>query len=104
MDSQSSALAKNAKRASRRFFAASAVAVVLVSAASTGIVLAYQMRLLRQTGQLDAQINQGPQVLVEPLRPRASLRQYEIPITMRGYVETPVYAKIAGYLKTIYSR
>jgi phosphate:Na+ symporter len=27
---------------------------------------------------------------------------YDIPITIRGYVETPGYAKIPGYLKTIY--
>jgi len=102
MDSKPSALPKKDKRQRRLFLVASAIAVVLVSAASAGIVLAYQMRLRRQTGQLDAQINQGPQVLVEPLHPSKSARQYEIPITMRGYVETPVYAKIPGYLKTIY--
>jgi membrane fusion protein, multidrug efflux system len=102
MDSKPSARPKNNKKQRKLFLVASAIAVVLVSAASAGIVLAYQMRLERQTGQLDAQINQGPQVLVEPLHPSESARQYEIPITMRGYVETPVYAKIAGYLKTIY--
>ena len=41
-------------------------------------------------------------MLVEPIHPSESAREYEIPITIRGYVETPVYAKIAGYLKTIY--
>jgi len=93
---------KKDKRQRRRFLIASTIAVVLVSGASAGLVLAYQMRLQRQAAQLDVQINQGPQVLVEPLHPSESARHYEIPITMRGYVETPVYAKIAGYLKTIY--
>jgi len=102
MDSKHSAMPKKDKKQRRRFFVASAIAVVVVTAVSAGIVLAYQMRLQRQAGQLDAQIDQGPQVLVEPLHLSESARQYEIPITMRGYVETPVYAKIAGYLKIIY--
>jgi RND family efflux transporter MFP subunit len=102
MDSKDSAIPKRDKKQRRRFLVSSAIAVVLVTATSAGIVLANQMRLQRQTGELDAQINQGPQVLVEPLHPSESARHYEIPITMRGYVETPVYAKIAGYLKTIY--
>ena len=80
----------------------SAITVVLVCAASGGIVLAFQMRLRRQTGQLDAQVDRGPRVLVERIHPSESAREYDIPITIRGYVQTPVYAKIPGYLKTIY--
>ena len=102
MGSEPSAMSKRAKKQRRRYFVASAIAVVLVTAASSGIVLAYQMRLQKQAGELNAQIDQGPQVLVEPLHPSESAPHYEIPITMRGYVETPVYAKIPGYLKTIY--
>jgi membrane fusion protein (multidrug efflux system) len=102
MDSKHSAIPKKDKKQRRRFIAASAIAVVLVTAASAGMVLAYQMRLQGQAGELNAQIDQGPQVLVEPLHPSKSARHYELPITMRGYVETPVYAKIPGYLKTIY--
>jgi RND family efflux transporter MFP subunit len=96
------AVSNKAKKGRHRFLIASAISVVLVSGASAGIVLAYQLRLQRQAAQLDTQIDRGPQVLVEPLQPSESPRQYEVPITMRGYVETPVYAKIAGYLKTIY--
>jgi multidrug efflux pump subunit AcrA (membrane-fusion protein) len=102
MDSKHSAIPKKDKKQRRRFIAASAIAVVLVTAASAGMVLAYQMRLQGQAGELNAQIDQGPQVLVEPLHSSESARHYELPITMRGYVETPVYAKIPGYLKTIY--
>jgi multidrug efflux pump subunit AcrA (membrane-fusion protein) len=60
------------------------------------------MRLQRQAGQIGAEIDRGPRVLVQPIHASESARNYEIPITMRGYVETPVYAKIPGYLKTIY--
>src|SRR6202011_1770799 len=65
-------------------------------------VAPYQMRPQRETGQLNAQVDRGRRVLVEPIHPRESAREYDIPITVRGYVETPVYAKIPGYLKTIY--
>src|SRR6266851_7171176 len=90
------------KRSRLRFMVASAIAVVLVCATSAGIVFAYQMRLQRQAGEISAQVDQGSRVLVEPIHSSESAREYDIPITMRGYVETPVYAKVAGYLKTIY--
>jgi multidrug efflux pump subunit AcrA (membrane-fusion protein) len=102
MESKHPAIPKKDKPGGRRFIVASMIMVVLVCAASAGIVLAYQMRLRTQAGQLNAQASQGPEVLVEPIHPSVSASQYEIPITTRGYVETPVYAKIPGYLKTIY--
>jgi membrane fusion protein, multidrug efflux system len=102
MEATNTDIGNEKKRSRRRFIGASAIAVVLVCVASAGIVLAYQMRLQRQTGQLDAQVNRGPRVLVQPIHPSQSARNYDIPITIRGYVETPVYAKIPGYLKTIY--
>src|SRR6266404_3915333 len=102
MRKDNTGIPKQEKKGRWRFIVTSAIAVVLVCAASAGIVLAYQMRLQRQTGQLDAQVDRGPRVLVEPIHPSESAREYDIPITIRGYVETPVYAKIAGYLKTIY--
>jgi RND family efflux transporter MFP subunit len=60
------------------------------------------MRLQRQAGEIGAQVDQGSRVLVEPIHSGGGAREYDIPITVRGYVETPVYAKIPGYLKTIY--
>src|ERR1700693_594399 len=102
MEKENVGMPNKEKKGRWRFIVASAIAVVLVCAASAGIVLAYQMRLQRQTGELDAQVDRGPRVLVEPIHPSESAREYDIPITIRGYVETPVYAKIAGYLKTIY--
>jgi membrane fusion protein (multidrug efflux system) len=102
MEKENTEVSKEEKKGSLRFIVTSAIAVVFVCAASAGIVLAYQMRLQRQTGELDTQVNRGPRVLVEPIHPSESARSYEIPITVRGYVETPIYAKIPGYLKTIY--
>ena len=102
MEAQSTGSANEKRRGRRRFVVASAIAVVLVCATSAGIVLAYQMKLRSQAEQIGAQADRGPRVLVEAIHSSVSAREYEIPITVRGYVETPVYAKIPGYLKTIY--
>ncbi len=102
MEADNTAKANKEKKGRWRFIVISVIAVLVVSGASAGIVLAYQMRMQRQTGQLSAEIDKGPRVLVEPIHPSESASAYDIPITMRGYVETPVYAKVAGYLKTIY--
>jgi membrane fusion protein (multidrug efflux system) len=102
MEAENTRMWNEDKRSRLRFIVASAIAVVLVCATSAGIVLAYQMRLQRQAGEIGAQVDQGSHVLVEPIHSSESAREYDIPITIRGYVETPVYAKIPGYLKTIY--
>jgi membrane fusion protein, multidrug efflux system len=102
MEAANTGSAKEDRGGRRRFVVASAIAVILVCATSAGIVLANQMRLQSQTEQLGAEADRGPRVLVETIHPSESAREYEIPITIRGYVETPVYAKIPGYLKTIY--
>jgi RND family efflux transporter MFP subunit len=102
MEAENTAIPHEDGKSRWRFIVGSAIAVVLVSAAAVGIVLASQMRLQKQAGQLGAQVDLGSHVLVEPIHPAPSASSYEIPITVRGYVETPVYAKIPGYLKTIY--
>jgi membrane fusion protein, multidrug efflux system len=84
-----------------RFLVGSIVCVLLVSLISGGIVLAYEMRLRTQTNQLSVEINRGPRVLVEPISSAGSADIYEVPVTIRGYFETPVYAKIPGYLKQL---
>ncbi len=102
METKNRGIPNEEKKGRWRFIVASAIVVVLVCAASVGIVLAYQMRLQSQADQIGAQADRGPRVLVEPIHSSESARDYEIPITTRGYVETPIYAKIPGYLKTIY--
>jgi hypothetical protein len=86
MKKEHTGIPKQEKKGRWHFIGASAIAVVLVCAASAGVVLAYQVRLQRQIGQLDAQVDRGPRVLVEPIHPSQSAREYAIPITIRGYV------------------
>jgi multidrug efflux pump subunit AcrA (membrane-fusion protein) len=44
----------------------------------------------------------GPRVLVTRPTTASARRQLTFPATIQGYVETPVFAKIAGYLKEIH--
>lgn len=91
----------NESRGRLRFIIGSTICVLLVTFVSAAIVLAYQMRLQRQTRELTDEVELGPRVLVEPISQAGSASDYEVPVTIRGYVETPVYAKVAGYLKKL---
>lgn len=89
------------ERPGRLFFFGWLVAVVVLLALTAELVLARSVRITRQTDELKHQIAIGPRVLVAPVLHAPRSRTIEIPATIHGYVETPVYAKIAGYLKTI---
>src|SRR4029077_3622261 len=43
----------------------------------------------------------GPHVLVTQLSDGNPTRTIALPASIHGYIETPVYAKVAGYMKTI---
>jgi RND family efflux transporter MFP subunit len=85
----------------RLFFFGWLVAVLVLLGLTAGLVRARSVRINRQTDELEHQIAIGPRVLVAPVLHAPRSRTIEIPATIHGYVETPVYAKTAGYLKTI---
>lgn len=77
------------------------IVLLSVFGASTGLVTARQIRIERQTGELQQAVTRGPHVLVMQLSGGTTSRTIELPASVHGYIETPVYAKIAGYMKTI---
>jgi RND family efflux transporter MFP subunit len=77
------------------------IVLLSVFGASTGLVTARQIRIERQTGELQQAVARGPHVLVMQLSDGTTSRTIELPASVHGYIETPVYAKIAGYMKTI---
>jgi membrane fusion protein, multidrug efflux system len=85
----------------RTFYAGWIVAVVVLLVFTAGLVLARGLRLNHQSSELDEQLTQGARVLVAPVGRSERSHTVQIPATLHGYVETPVYAKISGYLKTI---
>jgi membrane fusion protein, multidrug efflux system len=76
-------------------------AVFVAFSVSGGFVLARQQLIARQTTQLTESVARGPHVLVTQLSGGGSSRTIELPATIHGYIETPVYAKVPGYMKTI---
>jgi membrane fusion protein (multidrug efflux system) len=78
-----------------------AIAVLVVMVVAGGLVYARQRELRLQTSQLKASFQQGVPVLVQPASAAPTSGTLDLPATIHGYVETPVYAKIPGYLKSI---
>jgi membrane fusion protein, multidrug efflux system len=77
------------------------IAVLCVLIASVGLVFGRQGTIARQTGELEQENTLGPRVLVVPLSQSGGPSAIDIPASIHGYIETPVYAKVAGYMKTI---
>ncbi len=84
-----------------RFLIASIAALLIVFSASAGLVLARQIQLGRQTSELAQTVARGPHVLVMQISDGGQTRTIDLLASVHGYVETPVYAKVAGYMKTI---
>jgi membrane fusion protein (multidrug efflux system) len=77
------------------------VAVLCTFGVSARFVMARQDLLVRQTMQLAQTAALGPRVLVTQIAGGSPSRTIEVPASIHGYTETPVYAKVAGYMKTI---
>jgi RND family efflux transporter MFP subunit len=84
-----------------RFYVSWVLAIALVLCALGAFVLARNRKLGRQAQALAQQQQRGPRVLVQPILHPPALRSLELPATMHGYTETPIYAKVSGYLKNI---
>jgi membrane fusion protein, multidrug efflux system len=76
-------------------------AAVLIVVLAAGLVLGHGMILQRQTSDLAHEAEQGINVLVARAYGLPSSRALDLPATIHGYIEAPMYAKVAGYLKTI---
>ena len=77
------------------------VAVVIVVALTAGLVLGHDLIVKRQTSQLADRAAQGRNVLVAKVFEQPTSRSIDLPATIHGYTEAALYAKVAGYLKTI---
>jgi RND family efflux transporter MFP subunit len=76
-------------------------AMFMVIAASAMVVVARTYAISAQRSQLDKTAASGPHVLVTQPGTAPAERPLTLPATIQGYVETPVFAKISGYLKEL---
>jgi RND family efflux transporter MFP subunit len=83
------------------FIAGWIVAMVVVLVALGGLVLARDIWISHQTSALEQQEQQGPIVIVVPLAHSDKKRTLSLPGEVHGYFESPIYAKIPGYVKTM---
>lgn len=77
------------------------VAVVVIIALTAGLVLGHDLIVRRQTSELEQRVQQGTNVMVAKVFEQPSSQTINLPATVHGYTEASIYAKVAGYLKTI---
>ncbi len=81
--------------------------VVWIGLAAVTLIAAFAVVTVRgqavrsQTDLLKQQAGQGQPVLVTALIGRPETREISLPGEIHGYYETPIYAKIPGYVKTM---
>lgn len=76
-------------------------AMIVVLAASASVVISRTYAISAQRAQLENVQQAGPHVLTTHPQRASAEHRLTLPATIQGYVETPVFAKIAGYLKEI---
>ena len=85
-----------------RFFLAGwigAIAVVVI--ATAGLVLARDFWIGRQSSELARENAMGMHVLVRRVMHAPTVRHVKLPASLRGFDETDIFAKVAGYMKKI---
>ena len=76
-------------------------AVLVVVGASGVIVMARTASVTEARARLENEASRGPRVLVEQAEAEQGQRRLSFPATIVGYSQTPVFAKVPGYLKDI---
>ena len=88
-------------RAGRAYVPGLVAGVIVVVALTAGLVMGHDVVLRRQTNQLQAASSQGGNVMVEKVGQMPQSRSLDLPASIHGYIETPIYAKLPGYMKSI---
>jgi membrane fusion protein, multidrug efflux system len=84
------------------FYVGWVIAIAVVMIATGGLVLARDRWLTHQTSDLSHEAAAGPHVLVAQVSRTPGTRVLHLPATVRGFDETDIYAKVPGYIKSIY--
>jgi RND family efflux transporter MFP subunit len=90
-----------AKPPGRFFFAGWIGAIAVAVIATAGLVLARDFWIGRQSSELARENAMGMHVLVRRVMHAPSVRHVKLPASLRGFDETDIFAKVAGYMKTI---
>ena len=88
-------------RHSHRYIIGWVAAMLAVLVATSTVVIASMHSISAQRSERTAVAEKGPRVLVTRATTASKERRLTLPATLQGYVETPIFAKISGYLKEI---
>ena len=83
------------------FYLGWVVLVIIVLAGTAGLVAARDRWLQRITVERSQEVALGQRVLVKQVEAAPRSRSLDLPGEIHGFIETPVFAKIPGYLKSI---
>ncbi len=75
--------------------------VTIMFVVSGALVWAHTLRIVSQRTQLQQTSALGPRVLVMRVQKPGRSHEITIPASIHGYIETQVFAKTSGYLRTI---
>jgi RND family efflux transporter MFP subunit len=75
---------------------------IVATIVAAGIVLARELSLRSQRGDLQQEAAQGRTVLCTKLHGETAARSITLPGEIHGFYETPIYAKISGYVKDMF--
>jgi RND family efflux transporter MFP subunit len=75
--------------------------IALAVIATAGLVLARDFWIGRQSSQLARENAMGMHVLVRRVMLAPTIRHVKLPASLRGFDETDIFAKVAGYMKKI---
>ena len=90
-----------AKPPGRFFFAGWVGAIAVAVIATAGLVLARDFWIGRQSSELARENAMGMHVLVRRAMHAPAVRHVKLPASLRGFGETDIFAKVAGYMKKI---
>jgi RND family efflux transporter MFP subunit len=85
----------------RRFVPGLVLAAVVVAVAAGSVVVSHRVRLRREAEARTDEAKKGRLVTAGPIDRTPEQVTLRLPGEIHGYTETPVYAKVAGYLKSI---
>jgi RND family efflux transporter MFP subunit len=90
------------KEAARAGFFVAWIAIAAVALiAAVGIVVARSANIRSQSAELTAESRKGPVVPVTQLVRAPLSRQVTFPGEIHGFFETPIYARVPGYVRTM---
>jgi RND family efflux transporter MFP subunit len=85
-----------------RLLALGGVIVLLVAALAAGFMFVHRHHVLaREAERRRQEVDRGPRVFVAEAKLASAARVLTLPGDVRGFLQSTVYAKIAGYVKTI---